>query len=115
MVIALSILAVGLIGAMRIFPVGLRASQRTELRSRAALLAQHTLESLKVAPWEEITEGEQRLTQAPFAVVTRIAQPRPEHLADPEGLKSVAVTVEWLQEGRARSLTFVTYVHRGTS
>jgi len=115
LVIALSILAIGLVGAMRVFPVGLRASQRTELRTRAALLAQRTLESLKITPWEALHEGEAREEHTPFAIVTRIAQPQPEHLTDPAGLKSLEVTVEWLQEGRSRSLTFVTYVHRSAS
>ena len=115
LVIALSILAVGLIGAMRVFPVGLRASKRTEMRSRAALVAQRTLESLKIAPWATLAEGETRQEQPPFAVVTRIAQPRPEHLTDLGALKALQVTVEWMQEGRSRSLTFVTYVRRNPS
>ena len=115
LVIALSILAVGLVGAMRVFPVGLRASQRTEMRSRAALVAQRTLESLKVASWASLDEGETRQEQPPFAIVTRIAQPRPEHLTDLAALKALEVTVEWTQEGRVRSLTFVTYVRRSAS
>ena len=48
LVIAMGILSVGLVGAMRVFPIGLRASQRSELSSRAAIAAQRTLESVKL-------------------------------------------------------------------
>ena len=44
LVIAMAILGVGIVGAMRVFPIGLRASRRAEVRSRAVIVAQRTLE-----------------------------------------------------------------------
>ena len=115
LVIALSILGVGLVGAMRVFPAGLRASQRTEQRSRAALAAQRTLESLKLTPFGQLQEGETRQAQPPLTIITRIEPRQPEHLTQAGSVKSLEVTVEWSQEGRVRSLTFVTYVRQNAS
>lgn len=111
-IIALSILGIGLIGAMRVFPVGLRASQRSELRSRAAFIAQRAIETVKVSPWEQIKDGETRLEQKPFVVITTISPAEVERLADSFALKRVEVSIEWTQEGRPRSLTVATYVRR---
>lgn len=116
LVIALAVLAVGLVGAMRVFPVGLRASQRSEMVSRAALAAQHTIESLRLQPWESLEPGEDIVeTQGPFTLTARVAQPALEHLADATRLKSLDVTVEWTQDGRPRSVSFVTLVRRNAS
>ncbi|MBI3331269.1 MAG: type II secretion system protein, partial [Candidatus Omnitrophica bacterium] len=57
LLISMAILSVGLVGAMRVFPMGLRASVRAELHSRAALAAQRTIESLKLEPWEALEDG----------------------------------------------------------
>ena len=74
-VISLAILSVGLVGAMRVFPVGLRASHRSELSSRAGIVAQRTVESLKLVPWEELREGDTTTQEDDFEVTTRITQP----------------------------------------
>jgi len=115
LVISLAILSVGLVGAMRVFPVGLRASQRAEMSSRAALAAQRAIESLRLKPWATLEEGETVAEEDAFTVTTRITQPQLEHLADPTRLKTLEVSVQWLQDGRARTLTFLTYVRRETS
>ena len=112
--IAIAILSVGLIGAMRVFPVGLRASQRSEMSSRAAIAAQRTIESLKLAPWSELAEGEKTTKEEGLEVTTRVTQPVAEQLVDPTRLKRVEVSVRWLQDGRPRELTFVTQVRRDT-
>jgi prepilin-type N-terminal cleavage/methylation domain-containing protein len=113
LVISMAILSVGLVGAMRVFPVGLRASQRAELNSRAAIVAQRTIESLKLKPWEELAE-ETAVEEDGFDVTTRISRPNVEHLVDPTRLKAIEVTVRSMQNGRPRELTFVTYVRRET-
>ncbi len=114
-VIALSILGVGLIGAMRVFPVGLKASQRAELRSRAAFIAQQTLEPLKVAAWDQLKEGETREVRKPFIIVTTVSSVQPEHVSSSASLKQIEVSVEWPQEGKLRTLNFVTYLRRQAS
>ncbi|HLD78326.1 MAG TPA: hypothetical protein VJB16_04835, partial [archaeon] len=58
LIISMAILSVGLFAGIRVFPVGLGASKRAELRRRAAFAAQRTIESLKLAPWAELAEGE---------------------------------------------------------
>ena len=111
-VISIAILSVGLLGAVRVFPVGLRASQRAERVSRATLAAGRTIEALKLRGWDELTEGESAVEEKEFAITTVIDQPAVEGLIDPTSLKRVSVTVGWKQEGRQRSLTLVTYVHK---
>jgi len=113
-VVSLAILSVGLVGAMRVFPLGLRASQRSELNSRAAMLAQRTIESLKLQPWEDLQLGESAQHVEDFEVVTRIETLPVEGVVESERLKTVVVTVRWEQAGRTRHLDVVTYLHRET-
>ena len=113
-VVSLAILGIGLVGAMRVFPVGLRASARSEMTSRAVLAAQRQLEYLKIQPWEKLVEGETTLAGFEFKITTHISQPTLEHLTDPTRLKRVEVTVRWTQEARPHHLAIVTYIRRGT-
>ena len=112
--ISLAILGVGLVGALRVFPVGLRASQRSEASSRAAILLQRTVELLKLRPWEELVEGESSAQEDAFEVTTRIGQPTLPGLVDPTRLKAVEVTVRWTQQGRPRELGVLTYLRHET-
>ena len=115
LVISMAILSVGMVGAMRVFPVGLRASQRAELNSRAALVAQRVIESLKLEPWDELVEGETSSEEGGFSVTTRISQPEPEGLVDPGRLKAIEVIVQFTQDGRDRRLVFITYARGDVS
>ena len=115
LVISMAILSIGIVGAMRVFPVGLRASQRSQMRSRATIVAQRTIESLKLKAWEELGEGTTSAEQDEFEVATRVASVALEGLADPTRLKMIEVTVQWTEATRPRQLTFVTYVRRETS
>ena len=111
----MGILSVGLVGAMRVFPMGLRASQRSELSSRAAIAAQRTLESIKLTPWTELTEGQTTAQEGDLRLTITIGRAElPEPLADPERLKRVEVTVRSTQ-AVSRPMTFVTYLRRDTS
>ncbi len=115
LVIAMAILSVGIVGAMRVFPVGLRASQHAEMSSRAAFAAQRTIESLKLTPWDELKDGQASVQDQGFQITTRIAPEQPVGLADPTRLKTIQVTVQWTQDGRSRNLTFVTYIRHEPS
>ena len=108
LIISLGILSVGLVGAMRVFPIGLRASARSEMSSRATMAAQRILESLKLRSCEDLTQ--ETTTVEEFTVTTRLGQPDLAHLVDPARLKTLEAMVAWTQEGRPRALTFVTYV-----
>ena len=46
------------------------------------------------------------------SIVTTIGPAEPEHITDPSKLKQVEVSVEWQQEGKLRTLSFVTYLRR---
>jgi type II secretory pathway pseudopilin PulG len=111
-IVAIAILSVGLIGAIRVFPVGLRASQRAELVSRATIAAQRTIESLKLVSWEGLEAGESTSREDPFDITAVVDQPDVEGLVDPSRLKRISVTVRWIQEGRRRSLLVATYLSR---
>ena len=106
--ISMAILTVGLVGSMRVFPVGLQASRRSETSSRAAIAASRTLESLKLQPCGELANGEELVDG--LTVTTRVNPSQVEGLVEPGRLKTVNLTVSWTQDGRARSLSFVTYV-----
>ena len=113
-VIAMAILGVGLVGSMRVFPVGLRASRRAEMNSRATIAAQRVIESLKLQPWAALDEGGPSTeTVDGFDITTSIGRPAlPVPLIEPERLKSVEVTVRWTEDAKPHALTFVTYVRR---
>jgi Tfp pilus assembly protein PilV len=116
LVISMGILSVGLVGAMRVFPIGLRASQRSELSSRAAIAAQRTLESLKLKPWTELSEGQTAAQEGDLQVTTQIGRlDLAEPLADPDRLKRIEVTVRSAAAERSRALTVITYLRRDTS
>ena len=112
LIIALAILSVGLVGAMRVFPMGLRASQRAEQSSRPVIAAQRVIESLKLKSWEELAEGETAVEDDGCTVTTRISRPELAALIDPTRIKAVEVTVKSGQAGRPREHTFLTYVRR---
>ena len=111
-VIAIAVLSVGLVGALRVFPVGLRASQRSEVSSRSAIIAQRTLESLKLKPWTALTDGETAADVEGLHVTTRIRSVTIPPLTDPARVKALEVAVQSIQDGRPRTLTFITYVRR---
>jgi len=111
-VIAIGILSIGLVGAIRVFPVGLRASQRASLISRGTLAVQRTLEATKLKSWDELAPGDSVTQEDQFEIAVSIDQPKVEGLVDPKRLKRVSVTVTWMQEGRPRSLSAVTLFHR---
>ncbi len=112
LVIALGILSVGLVGVMRVFPIGLRASQRTEQSNRAVIAAQRAIETLKLKSWDELVEGQTSVQDDGFDVTTRISRLDLEAVSDPVQLKAIEVTVRSASPGQPRESTFVTYLHR---
>jgi len=113
-VVSLAILSVGLVGAMRVFPLGLRASQRSELNSRAAILAQRAIESLKLEPWDDLQHGDSTEQVEDYTIETRIEAAEADGLVDPDRLKRIVVSVRWTQASRQRQLDVITYLRRGS-
>ena len=112
LVISMAILTIGLVTAMRVFPVGLRASHRAEMSSRAVMAGQRSLETLKLAPWDDLPQGEVTVQEDVFQITTVLSQPQVGALADPSRIKGVEIRVSWSQEGRARQIELVTYLRR---
>lgn len=112
LVISLAILSIGLVGAMRVFPVGLRVSQRAESRSRAVMAAQRTLELLKLAPWDELEEGETITEADDFTITTVIRAPKEALAIAPGRLRLVEVAVAWVQAGKTHEVRCVTYLRQ---
>ena len=112
LIIALAILSVGLVGAMRVFPMGLRASQRAEQSSRAVIAAQRAIESVKLKAWDELAEGTATAQDEDFDVTTRISQPTLAGLSDHARIKTIEVTVRSKLAVRSREMAFVTYLRR---
>ena len=110
-VISIAILSIGLVGATRVFPVGLRASQRSELASRATLVAQRTMESLKLSPWNDLAVGSFTDHEERFDVAVTVDQPAVAGVVDATSLKRLTVTVSWVQDTRRQAVTLVTYVY----
>ena len=114
-VIALAIMSIGLVGAIQVFPLGLRASRRTAMSSRATIVAQRTLEALKLIAPSGLQDGETVHQEDGFEVTTRIGSAEVDGLVDPTRLKAVIVTVRWQQDERSRALAFTTYGWLDTS
>jgi hypothetical protein len=85
------------------------------MSSRATIIAQRTIESLKLLSWQELAEGESTAEEGTFEVTTRISQSPETSLVDPVRLKAIEVTVRWKQDARTRELAFVTYLRRPTT
>ena len=107
-VIAMAILAIGLFGAVRVFPVGLQASRRSEWSSRATMVAQRTLEAMKLASCADLNEAE--AADNGMTLTTRKLPLAVPHLVDATRLQGIELTVGWQQDGRPRSQVFVTYL-----
>lgn len=115
LIISMAILSVGLFAGIRVFPVGLGASKRAEMRSRAAFAAQRTIESMKLTLWDDLAAAETTTEVDGFTVTTRISPAALEGLVDATRLKAVDVSVAWTQDGRTRQITFVTYLRKPSS
>ena len=110
----MGLLAIGLIGVIRLFPVGLRASKRSETVSKGTFLAQQQLEELKVAGYAALS------AEPPTVPVSGAAEKyhwaatvepvRAAGLPDTNELRAVTVTVEWPEGGQTRSAALLTYV-----
>ena len=114
LVVALGLLAMGLIGVVRLFPVGLRASKRSEVVSKATFLAQQRLEEVRLLGYAAIA------AQAPSFPLsgavdkyqwTMTIQPvQADGLSAESPLRAVIVTVQWPEGRDTRSTALATYV-----
>jgi len=116
LIIAIGVLAVGLVGILQIFPVGLRASYRSGMVTKATFLAQNRIEEVKIAGFDAITELPPKIvlsgTEGDFDWEIFIDEAYLEGLDSSDDLRKVTVTVRWVERNRPRSKDFITYVTR---
>lgn len=116
LIIAIGVLAVGLVGVLQIFPVGLRASQRAGMMTKTAFLAQNKLEEVKMSGFGSITALPPTIPLAgedgDFEWEITIDKPELNGLNDNDNMRKVTVTVSWMDRSKKRSKDFITYVTR---
>lgn len=89
--IALAILAVGLLGLLRALPAGLKASKLGEDMTIAILLSQQKMEELRYSSWPPSSSGSKQTFPSPdnnFQWETTVTDPA-------TNLKGVSLSVWW--------------------
>ena len=113
---AMAIMAVGIIGVVRLLPVGLRASKSSEMTSKAAFLAQQQLEELKLAGFEALVSEEPSVPLAGeagnYSWQAEISEVSLSGLTSSEDIRQLNLIISWQQAGRTQSETFATYIGR---
>ena len=111
---AMAIMAVGIIGVVRLLPVGLRASKSSEMISRASFLAQAKMEELKLAGFDELSAPNPSVTmqgeERGYSWQAEVSQIELEGVANSEDIRSLSLSVSWEEKGKTRSQDFVTYI-----
>lgn len=114
LIIAIGVLAIGLVGVLKIFPVGLRASYRAGMVTKAAFLAQNKIEEVKMAGFEAITELPPKIaisgTEGDFDWGIFIDEVALDGADSTDDIRKITVTINWIERNRTRSKDFVTYI-----
>lgn len=114
LIIAIGVLAIGLVGVLQIFPVGLRASQRSGMVTKAAFLAQNKIEEVKMAGFDAITALPPKIPLAgrdeDFDWEISIDKVDLDGLENNDNIRKIIVTVNWIERSKTRSKDFITYV-----
>jgi len=114
LIIAVGVLAIGLVGVLRIFPVGLRASYRAGMMTKAAFLAETKMEEVKIAGFDAIVEMPPKIllsgTEDDFDWEIFIDEVEIEGASSSNEVRKVEVIISWIERNRTRSKTFTTYI-----
>ena len=114
LIIAIAVLAVGLVGVLQIFPIGLRASQRAGMMTKAAFLAQNKIEDVKLAGFDAITELPPKIPlsgkDGDFEWNIKIDDVNLEGIENSSEMRKVTVILTWPERNTTRSKDFITYV-----
>ena len=116
MMVALTVMAVGVLAVAQLFPAGSRAQVRDRLRTEASQLAREKIEQLEVHDW---TDAELTVGRHPAGGAEKLGAVGALNryydvgaMAAPlDNLKQVTVHVTWNQV-RACTVQAVTYVRR---
>ena len=116
LIIAIGVLAIGLVGVLQIFPIGLRASYRSGMLTKAAFLAQNKMEEVKMSGFDAIIALPPKIllsgTEGDFDWGIFIDEVGLDGVESSDDIRKVTVTVSWIERQRRRSKDFVTYVIR---
>lgn len=114
LIIAIAVLAIGLVGVLQIFPIGLRASQRAGMLTKASFLAQNKIEDVKLAGFDAIIELPPRIPMSgkdgDFEWAVKIDEASLEGIESSGDMRKVTVTITWPERNTTRSKEFITYV-----
>ena len=114
LIIAIAVLAVGLVGVLQIFPIGLRASQRAGMMTKAAFLAQNKIEDVKLAGFDAITELPPKIPlsgkDGDFEWNIKIDDVNLEGIENSSEMRKVTVILTWPERNTTRSKDLITYV-----
>jgi general secretion pathway protein I len=114
LIIAIAVLSIGLVAVLQIFPVGLRASQRAGMMTKASFLAQNKLEDVKLAGFDAITETPPRIPlsgkEGDLEWGIKIDSISLEGVESSNNMRKVTVTITWPDRNNIRSKDFITYV-----
>jgi prepilin-type N-terminal cleavage/methylation domain-containing protein len=114
LIIAIAVLAIGLVGVLQIFPIGLRASQRASMLTKASFLAQNKIEDVKLAGFDAITELPPKIPMSgkdgDFEWAVKIDEASLEGIESSGDIRKITVTITWPERNTTRSKDFITYV-----
>nr|MBU1328647.1 type II secretion system GspH family protein [Candidatus Omnitrophota bacterium] len=114
LIIAIAVLAVGLVGVLQIFPIGLRASQRAGMMTKASFLAQNKIEDVKLAGFDAIIELPPKIPlsgkDGDLEWAIKINNISLEGVESSDDMRKIIVTVTWPERNTTRSKDFITYV-----
>ncbi|MFA4991187.1 MAG: prepilin-type N-terminal cleavage/methylation domain-containing protein [Candidatus Omnitrophota bacterium] len=114
LIIAIAVLAVGLVGILQIFPIGLRASQRAGMMTKAAFLAQNKIGDVKLAGFDSITALPPKIAlsgrEGDFEWGVNIEDADLEGVESDDNIRRIIVKVSWPERGATRSKDFITYI-----
>ena len=118
LMMALVVLALGVLAVSQMFPAGARSQLKDSLMSSASYYAQETLEDVGTKTWAdaELAPGRHPPGADEDTLGTHGTWLRHYDVADMaaplDNLRKVTVTVRWSHIGMTRSVTATTYVRR---
>jgi len=102
LMIAIFILAVGLIGVLSAFPLGAQLENSAQMATTAIQLAQAKMEDIISKPYEDIGSEAKQTLASPFSAYSRETEITYFNPDNPEviptedmGIKKIKVTVSW--------------------
>lgn len=114
LIIAIAVLAIGLVGVLQIFPIGLKASQHAGMITKASFLAQNKIEDVKLAGFEAITELPPKIPlsgrDGDLEWDIKIHDVELEGVEPDSDIRKITVTITWPEGNTTRSKDFITYV-----